>query len=526
MAFTLFQAGTTLHLMDTTGVIASVTLPTNINLTSSKKPRFAVFDKYVVMVNSPSRPITIDPDGIARVLTPRPPATLPTLTGQAGGALTGTFKVRQTFRIKDGLGNIISESDFGPLTAALAITTNYLRAANLGISPDSVSSSMLYRTTTLGSVLFPWIELDGNTQTQIQDDLSDANLSLVAAPTLGSVPDLAYVAEFRGRLWGVDKLKMDNLRWTEAGKMYAWPTANDLVVPKIGADSRGVTGLIARREALGVGRRNALRQVTGTSNSDFRVINLSENLGIESQETVVVWNDIAYWLWKDGVYEWGPEGIKCISDGSGGKGNVRSWFQTSTYFNRAEFDNAFGMIIPERKVYRLFLASAGQATIDRFVDFDLVERIWFGPHITGAWTFVSAITRPDTDDVLVPSVGGSTGFIIQEQATRTDGAATAIDFDVTTKRHSGDTPDIDKVWLQPSFFGVVQAAGSLTITPSVGELNAATGTAQTFDLTLNRQRLARFGRGKHLQLRLRENTAGQDVTLTGYELPYFEAGRR
>ena len=380
----------------------------------------------------------------------------------------------------------------------------------------------MYRTSAGGTTYFPWIDVDGNTQTQsVSDDQTDASLSLVAAPTLGTCPNLGLVANWRGRLWGVDRADVDYARFSEAGLMYAWPNTNSILVGRAGSDGRGITAFLARRDALGIGRRDSLHQITGTSSSDFRSVVLSENCGVESQETVVVYKDIAYFLAKDGVYQWSAEGIKCISDGK-----VRSWFMTDTYFNRARFQYAFAGIDPVTNTYRLFLAAAGSSSEDRWVEYDLGSGTWWGPHKTDAFTCVSAGTTTDTSDRAIPLIGSTSGFLWKDQSTPTYDTATAIDFDVTTARHSGDSPDIEKLWGQPTFLGIAQSSGSLTITPSLGELNASIDTSFTYNLAKNRERLRRLGIGKHLQFRLRENTAGQDVILTGYEVPMHEVGRR
>ena len=523
MAFTLIQSGTSLQLLDPLGNIATVSLPTNITLSAVRTPRFAVFEKYVVVVNSPNRPITIDAFGIARVLTPAPPAATPVASAESGGTLSGTYRVKQTYRIKDTFGNIISESGFSAPSNSVSLTTQWLRAASLALSPDAVSSSMLYRTLTTGSVYFPWVELDGNTQTSIQDDLSDAGISLVAADALGSAPDLTLIAEWRGRLWGADRVNFDNIYWTETGKMYAWNPANFQPVPKVGSDERGITALIARKEALIIGRQNIIHSMVGNSSSDFRLIKLTDNCGIESQESCANYIDTSYWLWKDGVYELGPSNVvKCISDGK-----VRSWFTTDTYFNRAQFKNAKGQILPGRKVYRLFLCAAGSSTIDRFVDYEIASGTWWGPHTITGLTPTCTLIRPDADDVLVPSVGMSSGRLYQETTTRTDDTATAIDLSIDTKRHDLGTPTVQKVWKDLTVAQVPLSTGRMTVTPSVGELDAAASTqVLQADLTLGRQRLGRLGMGMSAKLNFREATVGQDVKLLGYEIDVHEAGDR
>lgn len=527
MAFTLIQAGTSLQMLDTAGNVGTLSLPTGVTLSSSRVPRFAIFGRYVVMVNSPSRPLTIDPLGVVRVLTPRPPTTRPTLSGISGGSLTGTYQVKQTFRIKDADGNVISESDYGAVAAAASITAQQLQAAGLDVSPDAISSSMLYRTATSGAVYYPWIELDGNTQTLIADDLSDASLTLLAAPTLGSAPDLMLVCEWRGRLWGVDRTFVDELRWTEAESMYQWGADNGFEIPRPGSDARGVTGLIARKESLITGRQNIVHQITGESNDDFRPVKISDQTGVESHESLAVYNDVVYWLWKDGVYELDGGVVKCISDGSSGKGNVRSWFVTDSYFNRAQFKNAFAHIIPSRKVYRLFLCSAGSNTVDRFVDFDMINRTWWGPHTISGLTPSAAFQLSDANDLIIPVVGMTTGRLHKEQTTRTDDTGTGIALDIITKRHDENTPMIDKYFGRVTMAGIAQSSGRLLVTPAVGEIDAVQKTQPLqFDLTKNAEDLGRLGTGKACQLELTEATPGQDVKLTGYEIDVSELGQR
>src|SRR3990167_3805432 len=117
MPYTLLQGGSSLQIMNTAGTLSTLTLPTGITIQSAERPRFAVYGRYVVVVNSPSRPITVDPEGVVRVLTPRAPRTKPVASAAAGGTLTGTYEgVRQTFLVTDEDGNIISESAMGAPT--------------------------------------------------------------------------------------------------------------------------------------------------------------------------------------------------------------------------------------------------------------------------------------------------------------------------------------------------------------------------------------------------------------------------
>lgn len=533
MPYTVIQSGTALQFVDAAGALTSLSLPSTLTVTADVPPRWAIYQNYAILVNSASRPLTVDALGTVRPLTPIAPKTAVVVAAGAAGTLSGSYgSLRYTFIIKDAIGNVIAESDFSPASNTVTISAQMLAVSGLELSTETISARRIYRPTNGGAVLFPWIDVDGNTITTVSDDLSDAGLSLVAAPILGTPPRLTTIAEFRGRLFGVGDVDVDNIRYTEAGIQYAWPEDNILPIPPIGSDVYGIVAMLPRRDALGIARRNTLVQITGTGSEDsagipdFDVVILSKELGVESQESVQIFRDTAYFLWKDGVYTWGPEGIKCISDGMGDKGNVRSWFVTNSYFNSAMFPHAFGQIDPTHPHYRLYLASAGSNVIDRWIEYDINDGTWWGPHLTSLFSPTAAVNILDINNAVVPMIGGATA-LYQEQSTRTDGASTAISFDVIGKRHAMDAPDLEKYWGELSLYGKVQSAGYLTTTSRVGTLSATQTIVQYFNMTLNRQRLGRLGRGKHCQLELTNNVAGQDVELYGYKIdPVNLIGRR
>jgi len=546
--YSLSQIGTTLNsvLSGGAGTVAALTLPSNVTLSTvaTRRPRFALLGSNAFLVNSPTRNLWIDRDRNVMPMNLQPPIVAPVLTAVAGGSLSGTFQVKTTFLLRDVLtGEVVIESPFGPVSATSAtLATQYLKANGLPLSKDPVAATSsdfqianryridrrLYRTTTgPGVPFFPWIDVEGNTQTAVQDDLSDAALDNVAAPTaLGNPPGtvgssrLVLLVSWRGRLWGVDSEKLDDVVFSEEGLFSQW-ASNRFTIPPKGFDARGVTGFAPRREALGVGKTNALFQVTGTSTANFRVVKLSENVGIEAPESVVIYRDVVWFLWKDGVYQWDGEGIKSISDGK-----VRAWFTTDTYFNRSRFQNAFATIDPSRNKYRLHLANAGDSSENRWVEYDYVDKIWFGPHQRDDVTPTSAFLLYDTNDVAIPCMGNSTGFLWKDQATRTDGASTAIDSDLTGKFHDMQSPDIEKYFGELALISKIQSAGTLTITPYVGGLDANAGSAISASMTAGRERLRRLGTGRFVRLLMRHNTAAQDVELFGYEVGFHEVGRR
>lgn len=522
MAQAIIQAGTTLYLLTDAGVLTALTLPTNVTLRSNAPPRFTTYGGNAILVNTPSQPLAIDYLGNTRLLSPKPPRLAPILAGVNGGSLSGTYTVKETFVTLDAFGNLLSESDYSAISNKVAITSKYLGVSSADISPDQITLRRFYRTTSNGAVYFQWVDLDGNTITTIQDDLADAALSLVAAPVLGTPPNLTLIAEFRDRLWGVGDVAIDDLRYTEVGFTYAWPADNVFPIPSVGSDQTGIKSLMPRREALGVGRQNQLLQIIGSDDTNFQVVKLSQNCGVTSNESVAIYRDVAYFLWEDGVYSWSDEGILCLSDGK-----VRSWFAGDSEFNRDRFQYAFGIVDPVRNKYRLYLNTAGSDSDIAWVEYDLNEKTWWGPHMTTAFTPTSAFVLLDGNLVPQTTVGGEDANLYREQETKTDGNSSAIELDVVTKRFAMGVPDIDKYWGEVSVIGKAQTAGTLTVGLSVGELNVAETSTETWDMTVPRQRLARVGTGKHLQMEFTNTENAQDVELYDVEVnPVSVIGRR
>lgn len=522
MAFTLIQAGSTLQFVDSDGAITTLTLPTGTTLNSSVPPRWVVYGNYVVLVNTPSYPVTVDATGTVRPLTPKAPRTGPIASAGDAGALSGTYAgIRYSFIIKDINGRLISESDLSPASNSVTITSKQLKITGIETSSEPITARRLYRPTTNGTILFPWLDLDGNILTQVQDDLSDAGLEIIAAPTLGNPPHLTHIKEWRNRLWGVSDTDRDTLRYAQADAMWSWPAVNGITVPGIGRDQFGIRALMPRRESLGVGRRDIIWQVVGETPDDFRTIKLSEITGVESQESVVTYRDTIWWLWKDGVYQWDGDGIMNVSDGK-----VKSWFSTGNFFNQDMFQFSFAVFDPTRLKYKLYLASAGSTVIDRWVEYDVSTKTWWGPHKTDAFSPTSAFLFSDDADKVSAIVGSRDAYIWQENLLATDHQVTPIELDILTKFYDANMPDYEKYFGELSLLGRAQTLGTMQVIPTVGYLDATPQTPIVYDMTEGRQKLPRLGVGKLLQLNFKHATSGEPIEIYGFEVPIAVIGRR
>ena len=133
-----------------------------------------------------------------------------------------------------------------------------------------------------------------------------------------------------------------------------------------------------------------------------------------------------------------------------------------------------------------------------------------------------------TDQKPYYMVGSQEGFLSQEQETKNDWDSTPINLHVEVKSQDMNEPEQDKYFGELSVLGRAQPAGSVSITPTVGDLDGATASAPfTYDMTLGRQRLGRLGVGKQLVLEFDHDVVNQDVEIYGYEVdPVNIVGRR
>lgn len=547
MAFLIAQGGSNLYRVDlTTGTATQLTLPTGVTLNSSRKPKFAVLNQWVAMVNSPSRNLVIDPEGVVRLMVPRPPTVGPTAVAGASTGLTGAYRWALSNIVKNTDDELLLESPLSPLSKSVTLANNDASLTDLELSIDTITHRRLYRVLSGGAFpdLFKVLDIEGNDQTAILDNVADATLGLLPAFTEtlvsppGTLPGIRFknIVEWKSRFWGIaeNPSLIDTVFATETNKVYAW--ANQIVAYPTGQDEKGIIGFAVRKNQLGLLKRNGLWQISGTSGSTgVAIANVSVQQialapGSLSPDAIIsVPGDRVIYLGRDGVYEWGDSGVVNIS-----KDQVHPWFTTDTYFNRTRFPNAFIRYNAKLNQVELHLAAAGSSTEDRWVSFNLTNGKWYGPHKTDAFTPSSAADIIDSDGLPLTFVGGSDGVVyIGNRTIYTDGASTAIDMDCLGPFHNFDSPDIEKFWGQLSVLAKKESSGILTITPRLvsgtgGVEDAVNGTDFSHDLTKGREQLdGRIGDGRMLGFRFRQNTNAVNATLQGYEIDkVFEDGRR
>ena len=543
MAFLLTQAGTTLYKVDlTSGVATALTLPTGVTLSSTRKPKFALLNQWVAMVNSPTRNLLIDPEGIVTPLVPQAPANMSRVVAGSGTGLTGDYMYAISFIVKNSDGDLLAESPISPPSPPATLTNDDVALTQIPLSTEAhVTGRRIYRTLTGGSasIMFHLFDIDDNTTESINDNAPDATVSLLPsmAATLVSPPGtmagirFKNIVQWKSRFWAVadDPTLMDTVYACETNKVYAWP--NTLVAYPTGQSATGVIAFATRKNQLGLLKNAGVWAVSGATNSTgvtFSNISVGQiddgTKGCTAVESVVSRGDVAFWLGANAVYMWDDKGVQDISSAK-----VKPWFQSDTYFNRSRFQYAFAKWNEVTECYELHLAAAGDSTENRWVSYHPASGAWFGPHVTAAFTPTHGFWLRDVNNLPMVITGGSDGVLYTgNSANKRDGAATAIDMDCYGPWHVGDTPDRVHTWLQLSMLSRVESSGTAAITPYYGTnvSTVTTGTDMTHTLTTGRELLNRIGSANICRLRIRKNTVNTGMTLYGYELPWFTNGRR
>ncbi len=529
MPFYLIHANTSLQKVSVTGNLVTISLPSGVTLVNTRPARFAVLENKIVVVNASSVNFYIDASDLTtRKLSLTAPATALTAVSGGAGALNGTYRYFYTYAIVDGSGDIIVESPASPISTAVNFVNNSASLSGVTAGESGVTHRIIYRTTSNGATYFEAGRITGNVTTTTTDNVSDYDLELLeAAEPKGNPPGVDGTNRFRlitswkDRLFAAEANDPD-IVWVSGNReISSWAETRSFSVKPIGEDEYGVTAFMARRDELVMAKRRKLWKLIGTSPADFEQILIADGVGAVNQDASIIVKDTCYFLGEDGFYEYGQGGVKRLS-----REKVQPWFTTDDYFNRSLFDSAFAKYNSLYDKIELHLAAAGSSNIDRWVEYDLKQKEWFGPHKTDAFTPTCGGAMDNADGMSTPVLGASNAFLYRQNQEEASDDGTAIDMDIITKFHAANTPDIEKYWGEMALLTKVEDGGILIVTPTVGGLDATASDPFEADLTLGRERLGRLGNGRLLQLRFQNAEKNRSVTIYAYEVPFHELGRR
>jgi hypothetical protein len=536
--FYAVQAGTAIKILTETGVVfTTITLPSGVTIDATRRARIVPFARKVIVTNAPSKNIWIDPaDFSCHLLSIVKPPSAPTLANGGAGLLNGDYIYRYTFIRKSG-STVINESAMSD-SATITVTNDQVDISDIEVSTDpQVTGRRFYRSAGTGSELFFAFDINDNVATTKTDNVPDAGLDTVAAdqgiePAQGGsdgTSHMTLLTAWKNRLWGrsdVEEL-VDHILYTQENLMYGWSGDQDFPAYPQGEDRAGITGYAPRRDALGVFKQNRLLKIIGSTEDDFQVLIVVEQLGCVAPDSIVIIRDAAYFLAADGVYRWDDEGVVCLT-----RESVDPWFTRDDVFNREAFPNAIGAWNDRTNSYELQLTSAGGTTLDRWIAIELSGGQVFGPHFTAALTTTARAMLRGDDAVKRPAFGGDDGFIyLQNQPGAQDIDGEAVSWAISATARCAwlmqGNPDLTHVWGRLSLHSRLETGGTLGIAATVGGLDSTQAAPQSFDLTKGREIKNRLGIGRLCQLVMTQEAIGEQFLVYGLEItPVGTRGRR
>lgn len=532
MPFYLIHAGTTLQRSSPSGVLNGVTLPSGVTISDERPARMAILANKIVVVNAPSVNLFIDPfTNRARVLSITGPAAAPSVVAGASGQFDGQYRFYFTYAIVDANGDILTESPASPVAGPVTLSNRQASLSDLTTSSTAdVNARIVYMTVGDGEgpAFFEADRVLNNTATTDTIDSSDFDLGLLSAanpkgnpPGVDGTDRLRLIVAWKDRLFASPLNEPDFVYVSGNRAISNWAESQRFTVKPQGEDEFGVTAFMPRRDELVIAKRRKLVKIVGNDPSDFEQVLIIESIGAVSQEAAIVIRDECYFLGEDGFYKYGNDGLISLS-----RDDVHPWFTTDTYFTRSQFQYAFAYHNQKFDTIHLHLAAAGSDVLNRWVRYDMKQKKWFGPDKTDLFTPSAGGAMDDANSFNSPVLAGSLGEIYRLNSSTASDDGVAIEFDVIGKFHAGNTPDIHKYWGQPAIITKVESAGTLSVIPTVGGLDAVAQSTISVDLTLGRARPRRLGTGRFCQLRFLNAEDAQSVTLYGYEIPTHELGRR
>jgi hypothetical protein len=529
MPFYLIHANTSLQKVTPAGDITTLTLPSGVTMVDTRPARFATLAGTVVVVNAVSKNVAINAATLAaRLLTIDGPSAAPTVAAAtSSGSFFGSYRFAYTYAITSG-DTVLSESPFSPIAGPLVLQNRQVAMSAVTVSGTSgVNARIIYMTTNNGETYFEVERIEDNTTTSVTFDGSDYDLGLLAEasshaenpPGHDTTDRFRIITAWKDRLFASPDDDPDDVWFSGNREVSSW--GDVFTVPPAGEDQYGVTAFMARRDELVLAKRRRLWKLVGDTPEDYEQVSIDPAVGAMVQEGCIVIEDVCYFLGENGFYEYGPAGVRNLS-----RENVHPWFTSDDFFNRAKFANAFCKYNALYDTIELHLAAAGSTDIDRWVTYHRGSQQWFGPHKTGAFTPTAGATMDDTNGFNRPVIGSSAGFIYAENYSTASDDGTAIEFDAIPKWHSGNTPDIQKLFGQAAILCAIESGGTLSLVPKVGGLDASAQTTISLALTSGQHRTRHLGTGRLLQMRFYNNENNRAVMLYGYEVPFHELSRR
>lgn len=190
-------------------------------------------------------------------------------------------------------------------------------------SNTSLTIEVDYQGTTLSGqnyTISPWGEVRGDL------NRSESPASLV-------VPTPTFIENHANRIWTLtgNTLRFSSLDTSIDGEHFNdWDTSNNagaIIIPAGLGDSG--TGLYSLNGYLYIFQRNAIWELFGTSPNNFELRNISNEVGMVTQRSLVEWDRYLFFISDSGLYQFDGANLVNVSEGKV-KSHIDTWADKKT----------------------------------------------------------------------------------------------------------------------------------------------------------------------------------------------------
>jgi len=180
-------------------------------------------------------------------------------------------------------------------------------------------------------------------------------------------------------------------------------------------DPAGITGLFNAFESLIVFTGTGIWRLSGSH--PFRLTHEYEGVGCVSGHSIVLVDDILYWLGADGIYAWQGSGDPFKA--SSPPGEPRGIARTIARINTQHAHSSFVHYDPESRIIRWFVPLDTNITNRHAIVFDVQTKAW-GLDTANDITYAKTVN--DKDGNLRTLAGDIYGHVWELDVSNTDGA--------------------------------------------------------------------------------------------------------
>lgn len=281
---------------DTTGAISTITMGNSIT------PAAAEFVDYTV-----SNGTLLVVDNSNYILKYR---------GSTNAAYTtGTISVTNGSAAVTGSGTTWNTSTNAEVGEYIQLPDSKWYKITAIASNTSLTIESTYYGSTLSAqsyIISPWGVVQGRFNSGGTSPTSESVTTLVR-------PTPAFIENHVNRIWTLtgNSLRFSVLDTSITGEHFNdWDTgsnAGEIIIPNGNGDTG--TGLYSLNNSLYIFQRRAIWRLYGNSPGNFELRNVTNEIGMISQKTLVEWNDLLVFLSDFGLYLFDGSNLRNISEG-------------------------------------------------------------------------------------------------------------------------------------------------------------------------------------------------------------------